>query len=217
MQAVLKTPLYLIQLSRLNGESETVFFFLLQLFRRVAAALPGMESTQDKSREDSILYIYTLTLKYFLLRIVCFLNSNRFSDWHKTGKASRTAGQRRRLFMLKAEALFCAVSFVDALQMLPSALAASPDILQMHRPPGRSRTLPVRQPRFRGYCRPTQMTLNLKAQRLCERFCFFYRLFPLFLHLLWCFRSHSKHFVKCRLCLCFCVCRDPRSVLCQLK
>uniref|UniRef100_A0A8C7FF29 RAB6A, member RAS onco family n=1 Tax=Oncorhynchus kisutch TaxID=8019 RepID=A0A8C7FF29_ONCKI len=26
-----------------------------QLFRRVAAALPGMESTQDKSREDSIL------------------------------------------------------------------------------------------------------------------------------------------------------------------
>ncbi|TSM28198.1 Ras-related protein Rab-6A [Bagarius yarrelli] len=27
-----------------------------QLFRRVAAALPGMESTQDKSREDSILY-----------------------------------------------------------------------------------------------------------------------------------------------------------------
>jgi len=31
-------------------------FFFLQLFRRVAAALPGMESTQDKSREDSILY-----------------------------------------------------------------------------------------------------------------------------------------------------------------
>lgn len=34
-----------------------VFFFFLQLFRRVAAALPGMESTQDKSREDSILYL----------------------------------------------------------------------------------------------------------------------------------------------------------------
>lgn len=29
----------------------------LQLFRRVAAALPGMESTQDKSREDSILSV----------------------------------------------------------------------------------------------------------------------------------------------------------------
>ncbi|EMP33488.1 Ras-related protein Rab-6A [Chelonia mydas] len=29
-----------------------------QLFRRVAAALPGMESTQDKSREDSILYVF---------------------------------------------------------------------------------------------------------------------------------------------------------------
>ncbi|KAL7983127.1 hypothetical protein Chor_010469, partial [Crotalus horridus] len=27
-----------------------------ELFRRVAAALPGMESTQDKSREDSILW-----------------------------------------------------------------------------------------------------------------------------------------------------------------
>lgn len=34
-----------------------VFFVFLQLFRRVAAALPGMESTQDKSREDSILYL----------------------------------------------------------------------------------------------------------------------------------------------------------------
>ena len=32
----------------------------LQLFRRVAAALPGMESTQDKSREDSILYASVL-------------------------------------------------------------------------------------------------------------------------------------------------------------
>ena len=29
----------------------------VQLFRRVAAALPGMESTQDKSREDSILLL----------------------------------------------------------------------------------------------------------------------------------------------------------------
>ena len=29
----------------------------VQLFRRVAAALPGMESTQDKSREDSILFL----------------------------------------------------------------------------------------------------------------------------------------------------------------
>uniref|UniRef100_A0A3B1K804 RAB6A, member RAS oncogene family n=1 Tax=Astyanax mexicanus TaxID=7994 RepID=A0A3B1K804_ASTMX len=29
-----------------------------QLFRRVAAALPGMESTQDKSREDSILHYF---------------------------------------------------------------------------------------------------------------------------------------------------------------
>lgn len=31
--------------------------FPLQLFRRVAAALPGMDTTQDKSREDSILRV----------------------------------------------------------------------------------------------------------------------------------------------------------------
>lgn len=30
----------------------------LQLFRRVAAALPGMDNTQDKSREDSILCVH---------------------------------------------------------------------------------------------------------------------------------------------------------------
>lgn len=30
----------------------------LQLFRRVAAALPGMDTTQDKSREDSILSVH---------------------------------------------------------------------------------------------------------------------------------------------------------------
>lgn len=30
----------------------------LQLFRRVAAALPGMDTTQDKSREDSILCVH---------------------------------------------------------------------------------------------------------------------------------------------------------------
>uniref|UniRef100_A0A8C4RF27 RAB6A, member RAS oncogene family n=1 Tax=Erpetoichthys calabaricus TaxID=27687 RepID=A0A8C4RF27_ERPCA len=34
-----------------------------QLFRRVAAALPGMESTQDKSREDSILVIFNVKKK----------------------------------------------------------------------------------------------------------------------------------------------------------
>lgn len=34
------------------------FFFSLQLFRRVAAALPGMDTTQDKSREDSILCVH---------------------------------------------------------------------------------------------------------------------------------------------------------------
>lgn len=33
------------------------FLSFPQLFRRVAAALPGMESTQDRSREDSILPI----------------------------------------------------------------------------------------------------------------------------------------------------------------
>ena len=39
-----------------------VICFLLpppQLFRRVAAALPGMDATQDKSREDSILLTHT--------------------------------------------------------------------------------------------------------------------------------------------------------------
>lgn len=40
-----------------------VCFFLFppppQLFRRVAAALPGMDTTQDKSREDSILCVHT--------------------------------------------------------------------------------------------------------------------------------------------------------------
>uniref|UniRef100_A0A8C7IGL2 RAB6A, member RAS oncogene family n=1 Tax=Oncorhynchus kisutch TaxID=8019 RepID=A0A8C7IGL2_ONCKI len=35
-----------------------------QLFRRVAAALPGMESTQDKSREDSILILQRHTCVY---------------------------------------------------------------------------------------------------------------------------------------------------------
>ncbi|KAF7237901.1 Ras-related protein Rab-6A [Varanus komodoensis] len=38
-----------------------------QLFRRVAAALPGMESTQDKSREDSILLQHMAQLKLLLL------------------------------------------------------------------------------------------------------------------------------------------------------
>lgn len=33
---------------------------LLQLFRRVAAALPGMDTTQDKSKEDSILFFQYL-------------------------------------------------------------------------------------------------------------------------------------------------------------
>lgn len=33
------------------------FLSFPQLFRRVAAALPGMESTQDRSREDSILIV----------------------------------------------------------------------------------------------------------------------------------------------------------------
>uniref|UniRef100_A0A8I5THP5 small monomeric GTPase n=1 Tax=Pongo abelii TaxID=9601 RepID=A0A8I5THP5_PONAB len=35
-----------------------------QLFRRVAAALPGMESTQDRSREDSILFISSEIFHY---------------------------------------------------------------------------------------------------------------------------------------------------------
>lgn len=41
--------------------TEHMFFFFppLQLFRRVAAALPGMDTTQDKSREDSILCVQT--------------------------------------------------------------------------------------------------------------------------------------------------------------
>uniref|UniRef100_A0A8C1K6R3 RAB6A, member RAS oncogene family n=1 Tax=Cyprinus carpio TaxID=7962 RepID=A0A8C1K6R3_CYPCA len=47
-----------------------------QLFRRVAAALPGMESTQDKSREDSILHKYVHKLTYviglYTLAITCF-------------------------------------------------------------------------------------------------------------------------------------------------
>lgn len=34
---------------------KTPGFLFCQLFRRVAAALPGMDTTQDKSREDSIL------------------------------------------------------------------------------------------------------------------------------------------------------------------
>ncbi|KAK0144837.1 Ras-related protein Rab-6A [Merluccius polli] len=34
-----------------------------QLFRRVAAALPGMDATQDKSREDSILLTHCVTEK----------------------------------------------------------------------------------------------------------------------------------------------------------
>lgn len=33
-----------------------IFLTVLQLFRRVAAALPGMDSTPEKSKEDSILF-----------------------------------------------------------------------------------------------------------------------------------------------------------------
>ncbi|XP_016412101.1 ras-related protein Rab-6A-like isoform X2 [Sinocyclocheilus rhinocerous] len=40
-----------------------------QLFRRVAAALPGMESTQDKSREDSILHAYVHKLTYVIAHL----------------------------------------------------------------------------------------------------------------------------------------------------
>lgn len=41
-----------------TGLTEHICFFFLQLFRRVAAALPGMDTTQDKSREDSILCVH---------------------------------------------------------------------------------------------------------------------------------------------------------------
>lgn len=39
-------------------------FFPLQLFRRVAAALPGMDTTQDKSREDSILCVRVCVMRH---------------------------------------------------------------------------------------------------------------------------------------------------------
>lgn len=38
---------------------------ILQLFRRVAAALPGMDSTENKPPEDSILFLYKKLFKYF--------------------------------------------------------------------------------------------------------------------------------------------------------
>lgn len=44
--------------SGLTLTDEVCSLSFLQLFRRVAAALPGMESTQDKSREDSILTLH---------------------------------------------------------------------------------------------------------------------------------------------------------------
>ena len=43
--------------SSLSAYVNMGFFFSPQLFRRVAAALPGMDTTQDKSREDSILCV----------------------------------------------------------------------------------------------------------------------------------------------------------------
>lgn len=42
------------------------FFFFSKLFRRVAAALPGMDSTPEKSKEDSILHMH---LKYAISHI----------------------------------------------------------------------------------------------------------------------------------------------------
>lgn len=49
-------PLYLMPFAKFSFPIIT-FFYFPQLFRRVAAALPGMESTQDRSREDSILSV----------------------------------------------------------------------------------------------------------------------------------------------------------------
>lgn len=50
--------------SGLTLTDEVCSLSFLQLFRRVAAALPGMESTQDKSREDSILILHRHTCVY---------------------------------------------------------------------------------------------------------------------------------------------------------
>lgn len=58
--------LYLIPFAKFSLPI-TVFVSFPQLFRRVAAALPGMESTQDRSREDSILLFHQ---KMLLLSLV---------------------------------------------------------------------------------------------------------------------------------------------------
>ena len=41
-----------------------------QLFRRVAAALPGMDSTPEKSKEDSILFLCALSIQIIDIAVV---------------------------------------------------------------------------------------------------------------------------------------------------
>ncbi len=45
-----------------------------QLFRRVAAALPGMESTQEKQNRDDCILVITLCTMYAYLMILICLN-----------------------------------------------------------------------------------------------------------------------------------------------
>jgi hypothetical protein len=44
-----------------------------QLFRRVAAALPGMDSTPEKSKEDSILFLCALIILIIDIAVVTII------------------------------------------------------------------------------------------------------------------------------------------------
>ncbi|KAK2545465.1 Rab41 [Columba livia] len=73
-----------------------------QLFRRVAAALPGMDSTPEKSKEDSILAFSSRP---------CHYCDDLVSDRHQTRETSRAASNGERVLLLTAP--FCSSTFPD--------------------------------------------------------------------------------------------------------
>lgn len=64
-----------------------------QLFRRVAAALPGMDSTPEKSKEDSILFT-KLSQRSFVARTQC-------SRWYQVTVTTDGAADKSGAYMYK--------------------------------------------------------------------------------------------------------------------
>lgn len=77
-----------------------------QLFRRVAAALPGMDSTENKPPEDSILYkmhvllfihLFTFSFSFYDFSLIVFLSARSGIERHP----QRSKRSRWRLCMLR--------------------------------------------------------------------------------------------------------------------